>query len=94
MLQTHDEEYLWQNIRIVEESYKKGSIRNVKAYLMKGFKVGYRPTETEFEKEQKQKAVEEKQKREQTTQKLAEKREWEEQQKKEFEQLRNQEILN
>lgn len=52
LLKRHDEEYLWANIAIVEEQYHKGKIKNVTAYLLKGFEVDYRPTETDLEKAQ------------------------------------------
>ena len=41
LLENHDESYLWVNIAVVEEKYKKGKVKNVAGYLMKAFADNY-----------------------------------------------------
>lgn len=56
VLEHHDQDYILANIAVVEESLGKGKkIKNIPAYLLKAFEVDFRPIETEFEKNQKQK---------------------------------------
>lgn len=66
MLDHHDEQYIRANITIVEEQAKKGTIKNITAYLLKAFEDDYRSQETEFSKQQnlvlEQKLAEDKQK--------------------------------
>lgn len=58
LLKKHDQQYLWANIEVVEQEAKKGSIKNLAAYLLKAFEDDYRPLETEFSKLQKQEIAE------------------------------------
>jgi plasmid replication initiation protein len=53
LLDHHDEQYIWANISVVEEQAKKGTVKNITAYLLKAFEKDYRPQETEYDRQQK-----------------------------------------
>lgn len=50
LIETHEEQFLWANIAVVEEQVKKRKISNVTGYLLKAFQNDYRPQETPYEK--------------------------------------------
>lgn len=52
LLEYHDEQYLWENIAIVEQQAAKGNIKNITAYLLQSFSNDYRQQETEYDKQQ------------------------------------------
>lgn len=41
LLEHHDEGYLWVNIAVVEEQWKKGKVKNVAGYLLQAFADDY-----------------------------------------------------
>ncbi len=52
-LEKHDEDYLLSNIAVVEGYLEKGmEIKNIKAYIKSAFKADYRPSETEYDKQE------------------------------------------
>ena len=55
LLKKHHEHYLRANIKIVEEKYQKGEIRNLTGYLLTAFEKDFRHQETEHERIQKEK---------------------------------------
>ncbi len=61
LLKRHDEQYLLVNLEIVEEKIKKGEIQNIPAYLLKAFQSDFRMAETQYTKEQKEKALQQQQ---------------------------------
>lgn len=75
LLESHDEDYILANIRVVEESMQNGKeIHNIPAYLMKAFEVDFTASESsmsslrkqeDIKKEQQQKEQEEQRKIEQ-----------------------------
>ena len=71
LLHKHDLEYLQANIAIVKEQADKGAIKNAAAYLLKALQVDYRPTETQYGREQKQLAEQRQKEQEQKEQEAA-----------------------
>lgn len=67
----HTNDYIIENIKIVEKDQEQGKVKNLKAYLKSAFDKDFRPQETEYEKNKK-KAKEELAKKEEEEKKAEE----------------------
>lgn len=66
----YDDEYIRENLEIVEGDYKAGKVENVPAYTMAAIKKDYRPKKSKFEEEHDQKKLAKKQAVEQRFQEI------------------------
>jgi plasmid replication initiation protein len=72
IIKNHDEEYILQNLTMVEEDYRRGKIKRLAPYTLKALKEDFRPkiTSFELEKEERQKKRQEAQREKEIIERL------------------------